>query len=198
MVETLVEIPKALIYEMIDGKPIYYKGYKKVLDEELKIQEVMGCSSLQAMIFSIVMRFLNRNIDFKEYVVTGNEAGLHLAKNQNLSSDIVIYEKSALKSHPINKKYFDFPPKIVIEIDVQAETEEFEAFESDIDYIYTKTKKLLDFGVEKVVWIFTESKQLTVATREKPWLTYDWENEIVLFEDYTFNLANLVEESELF
>jgi len=28
--------------------------------------------------------------------------------------------------------------------------------------------------------------------------TYDWENEIVLFKDYTFNLAALVEESELF
>lgn len=198
MVETLVEIPKALIYEMIDGKPIYYKGYKKVLDEELKIQEVMGCSSLQAVIISLVIKFLYKVLNDKKYLLVTNEAGLHLTKNQNLSSDIMIYEKSVLKSHPINKKYFDFPPKIVIEIDVQAETEEFEAFESDIDYIHTKTKKLLDFGVEKVIWIFTESKQLTVATHEKPWLTYDWENEIVLFEDYRFNLAALVEESELF
>ncbi|SFE69632.1 hypothetical protein [Thermoflexibacter ruber] len=31
--ETLVEIPQALIYEVINGKPIYDKNYKKVLHE---------------------------------------------------------------------------------------------------------------------------------------------------------------------
>lgn len=33
--ETSVEIPQALIYKVIDGKPIYDKNYKKVLNKAL-------------------------------------------------------------------------------------------------------------------------------------------------------------------
>jgi hypothetical protein len=138
--ETLVEIPQALIYEVIDGKPIYYKNYKKVLNEGLKIQDIMGYSSLQAIFFSIIMRFLYRTIDVNDYIITGNEAGLHIDKNHNLAADILIYSTAVLKMHPIGKKYFDFPPKIIIEIDVQAENEKDETFELDTDYVHIKTK----------------------------------------------------------
>ncbi|GAB4110209.1 MAG: hypothetical protein OHK0057_20460 [Thermoflexibacter sp.] len=195
--ETLVEIPQALIYEVIDGKPIYYKNYKKVLNEGLKIQDIIGCSSLQAIFFSIIMHFLYKTIDERDYVITGNEAGLHIDKNHNLAADILIYSTAVLKMHPIGKKCFDFPPKIIIEIDVQAENEKDETFELDTDYVHIKTQKLLDSGVEKVIWVFTESKQIIVATQEKPWLTYGWESTISLFDNYELNLAKLIKESEL-
>jgi hypothetical protein len=52
--------------------------------------------------------------------------------------------------------------------------------------------------VEKIIWIFTESKQIMVATQVKPWLTYGWESTIYLFDKYELNLAALIKESELF
>ena len=35
-------IPKELIYEMVDGKPIYYKGYKEYLNNSKQLDEIMG------------------------------------------------------------------------------------------------------------------------------------------------------------
>ena len=35
------QIPAALIYEIIDGKPIYYNGYKAVLKGDKTIEDVL-------------------------------------------------------------------------------------------------------------------------------------------------------------
>ncbi|MDX2069856.1 MAG: hypothetical protein SFV55_15615 [Haliscomenobacter sp.] len=43
-------IPAALIYEIMDGKPVYYKGYREVLNNEKTLEEVMGASTLQGFI----------------------------------------------------------------------------------------------------------------------------------------------------
>jgi len=40
------EIPKSLIYEEIDGKPFYYRNWKKVLNQQKKLEEIMGCSGI--------------------------------------------------------------------------------------------------------------------------------------------------------
>ncbi len=43
------EIPDYLVYETIDGNPIYYKGFKDVLKKLKTPEEIMGCSSLQGI-----------------------------------------------------------------------------------------------------------------------------------------------------
>jgi hypothetical protein len=40
-------IPQELIYEMVDGNPIYYRDYKKVLTQKKSLEEMMGSRSLQ-------------------------------------------------------------------------------------------------------------------------------------------------------
>lgn len=37
-------IPESLIYEVIDGKPFYYEGYKDVLANKKTSEEIMGVS----------------------------------------------------------------------------------------------------------------------------------------------------------
>ncbi len=57
--KTLSEkIPDALVYEEMDGKPIYYRGYRDVLAKQKKPEEIMGCSDVQGVIISKVLRFL--------------------------------------------------------------------------------------------------------------------------------------------
>lgn len=43
-------IPESLIYEIIDGKPFYYDGYKDVLANKKTSEEIMGASGLQSFI----------------------------------------------------------------------------------------------------------------------------------------------------
>ena len=59
-----------------------------------------------------------------------------------------------------------------------------------------KTRKLLDFGTDKVIWIFTDSRQVMVAERTADaWLTMDGHRDLELLDNQLFNIgAYLLEE----
>ena len=46
-------VPKQLVHEELNGRKMYRRGYKNVLNQTKKIEEIMGCSSLQGIIISI-------------------------------------------------------------------------------------------------------------------------------------------------
>ena len=56
-------IPKALIYEEIDGKPIYYRGYQDVLNKKNTPEGIMGSSSLQVKLAQLILRYLFTKLD---------------------------------------------------------------------------------------------------------------------------------------
>ena len=179
-------IPESLIYEMIDGKILYRKGYKQVLAGKKTLEEIMGASSLQSLVAfhltSIIAKFIDEDI----YFVLINESGVHLDHKNNLANDLAIYDKEVLKPSMISTKYTDVPPKIAIEIDVKAEYEDL----TELGYIYKKTQKLLNFGVEKVIWIITSVGKVTVSTPEKNWETMDWNKDVEIMGGHSFNVAN--------
>ena len=72
-------------------------------------------------------------------------------------------------SQPININ-ISVPPKIQIEVDIDAH---LGAFGTPDGYIYTKTDKLLQFGVEKVIWLTSESRKVLVATKDENWSIID-------------------------
>lgn len=45
-----MSISQALIYEMVDNQPIYYRGYKDVLNGVKDVEDIMGSSLLQAVL----------------------------------------------------------------------------------------------------------------------------------------------------
>lgn len=57
------KIPDALIYEVMDGKPIYYRGYKEVLSGKKSIEDIMASSTLQAFIITYLLKVLLRNLE---------------------------------------------------------------------------------------------------------------------------------------
>ncbi|WP_428657905.1 Uma2 family endonuclease [Runella sp.] len=178
------KVPENLIYEIMDGKPVYYKGYREVILGEKSIVEIMGSSSLQALIVFYLSAFIGKFIDEEIYTVLINEAGLHIDHKNNLANDIAIFEQSVLTPDKISKKYASVPPKIALEIDIDADVEAM----SETGYIYKKTQKMLDFGTQKIFWILTEAQVVMIATSERI-ETLHWNQDIELMEGYSFNIG---------
>jgi hypothetical protein len=184
------KIPDYLVYEVMDGKPIYYRGYQSVLNKTKTLEQIMGCSSIQAVLITYLLRIIFRTIDDKKYHVLTNEIGNHIDRNNNLSNDIAIFDKAVLTPDKINRKYPDVPPKLVIEIDTEADVSELTGF----GYIYKKSKKLLDFGVERIIWIMINTKTVTVMEPNRDWQVREWDTDIELMDGHTFNIASYLAE----
>jgi len=184
------KIPDYLVREWIDGKPFYYKGYKAVLNKKKTLEDIMGSSTLQAYIVTyLVMLMAKKNLDSK-YHILSNEAGVHLDNKNNLSADILIYDPALMTPEKINKQYADVPAKVQIEVDITIELEDLK----DYQYVEKKINKLHSFGTEKVIWVLTNIKKVMVAVPNQPWQTYDWNNDIELLDNVTFNIGAYLKE----
>jgi hypothetical protein len=183
-------IPSVLIHEIIDGKPLYRKGYREVLAKTKKIEDIMGSSSLQFFIIDYILGLLYTSIDRSRYLIATNEAGLHLDRRNNLAGDILIFDKEVLTMDKINKHYSNVPPKISIEIDLDIELEDF----TENSYIAIKTRKLLEFGAEKVIWFLTESKNVMIATPNGDWQIRDWNQDVEIMNSLVCNVGNYLKE----
>ncbi len=186
------ELLKALIYEKVDGKPIYYRGYRKVLKGELPLEAVMGSSGLQAYLIMLLIEFLLNKLNRKKFIVLSNEVGFLYKKGSWRNLDIAIFEREKVKPYLLEDKLIPVPPKVVIEIDTKADLSKYCCLE---DYAYEKTQDLLNSGVEKVIWIFTKTKKVMVAQRGKKWIVQDWNEDFEVFENLTINLEKLLGEA---
>jgi len=184
------KIPADLIYEMVANTPIYYRGYHEVMQGQKTVEELMGSSFMQSLLISRIARFLMIRLP-ADYEILTNELGLQCAKGTTRAVDLAIYPKALLHGIPLHNKYLDVPPQIVIEIDTKAD---LSSFATPMDYYYLKTDELLAFGVNKVIWIFTEARKVMVAEARRDWLTRNWTQEIQILEDVALNLAQLLEE----
>ena len=178
-------LPTHFIYEVMDGKPLYYKGYREVLAGTKTFSQVIGSSSLQSFIIAYLQRLLFTQLDENSFIILSSETGLHLGKNDNLAGDILIFEATALPIGAINEQYVSVPPKIVVEVDIDIDTTDT----SSDSYLYQKTQKLLDFGVEKVIWILTDPRKVLVATQEEDWQVKNWHKEVEILAGLTCNIG---------
>jgi hypothetical protein len=176
------KIPDSFIYEIMDGRPLYYKGYKQAIKQNQNAESIMGASSLQAAIIHFLLRILYNAFDETNYWVFSGEPGIHLNHKDNLGGDILVIDKQVFPGSKISKHYTDVPALLQIEVDIQAELEDM----SETGYIKTKTQKLLDFGTGKVMWIFTGTQQVLIATPGEDWKWVDWNKPIELWQETTF------------
>jgi Uma2 family endonuclease len=181
----IAKIPDRLVYEVMDGKPIFYKGYKEVLTGKKTYSEIMGSSKLQSFVVEFILKILFKNLDGDAYRIFTNEAGIHLNNSNNLAGDILIFNDADMPIESIDEKYADVPPKIAIEVDISADIEDL----GEDGYIYKKTQKLLDFGVEKMIWITTKAQKVTVATPDKDWQISTWNKDIEVMDGVSFNIG---------
>lgn len=185
------KVPEYLIKEILDGIPIYYKGYKAVLRKEKTLEDIMGASGLQIFILKYFTYLLVRQLDEDTYFFFTGEGGMHIDMGNNLAGDVMIYEKTKLPASKIDVHYLDLPPKIDIEIDVNIDTTDF----TEQTYIYRKTDRLLSWGVEKVIWVLSASKKVIVAEQGKDWLLIDWSKDIEIIDGIKCNVSQYLEKS---
>ena len=185
-------IPKALIYEMRKGKPIYYRDYKRVIVGEKTLEEVMGSSKLQAWIIEVIINFLLNAINRNKYKILFNEIGFQWEAKTWRNLDIAIFDRDKLLQEGINDKYAKTPPEVVIEIDTKAD---FSKYDGLLDlYMREKTQDLLDSGVKKVIWYTTKDKKVMYAQQNKSWLIDNWDFDIELMDKVNLNLDRLLKE----
>ncbi|WP_288429594.1 Uma2 family endonuclease [uncultured Spirosoma sp.] len=183
------KIPESLLYEVIDGVPYYYRGYKAVLSRQKTKEEIMGASALQSAIVSLLVHTLYRFLPFDDYLIATNEPGLHIAPGNNLSNDIAVFDQASLPV-PLDEKYFSVPPRLVVEVDVKIE---LPTNVSETEYVYDKTQKMLDFGVQHVVWILTKTRRILQAQPDKPWTLVSWTDTVELMPGCSVQLATLLQ-----
>lgn len=188
--ETTTNIPRILIYEEFDGHPIYRKGYKDVVLGLKTIDEIsMGTSTLQWFITSMINRHLLINLP-QNYLCGSGELGLHLAKNTNFSADIAIFRPGQLKVGFHSTKYSDVPPNVVIEVDIKIDESEY--FQNEEEYFHKKTERLLQWGVERVIWVFSASRRVLVADNLQKWLFISWDLPLTVIDHHEITIWELM------
>ncbi len=180
---------KILTYEKVNGKPIYYRDYRKVLKGELPPEAVMGSSELQALIIRLIVGFLLENLDMKKYEVLFNEIGFKTPEGNLRALDIAVFKRDKLKK--ILPRYTTVVPEVIVEVDTKADVSKYGNLEA---YVYEKTQELLNAGVRKVIWIITQPKKVLLAESKKKWILQDVDEDIDIIENIKLNIVKLFKE----
>ena len=185
-----IDLLKELIYEYRNGKPIYLRDYEKVLSGKLTKEEVMGSSSLHALLVMVIGAYL-MEVFGKDYLVLGGELGYIPRKGTRYNLDIAVFEREKLLREGLKNRYTHTPPLLVIEIDTKVDTRRFGGEEG---YIFAKTKDLLESGVELVLWFLTRERKVLYAPKGKDWTVTDWDRDLELPNGEYINLLKLLED----
>jgi Uma2 family endonuclease len=178
-------IPESLVYERWGGRTYYRRGYREVLKGLKTEEEIMGASGLQAFIVSYIFDVIAQSLDKSRYRTLVSEPGIHLKRNENLSADILIYDKSVLTPDKITTRYVDVPPKVCVEVDVKIDLEKI----SDVDYVFDKARTYLDFGAESVFWALSSVQKVFVFRPGQEAVIYDWATDLELLDGVTVNIG---------
>ncbi len=184
-----IPIPKQLIYEELFGQILYRKGYKDVLNQTKTLEEIIGRSSLESTILSLMLRYLYTNLEDEGYAIMTHQVGLNVSLENQLVSDIALYPIKIVIDYSLDKYYFKIPPKMVIEVGISIDLENI----ADYKYVSQKVKALFKFGVERVLWIFTYDQKILIAEPNQDWILRDWAKDVQLMEGHTFNLMALIQ-----
>lgn len=185
------KVPPYLIKEWVYDTPVYYRGYRDVMKKTKTPEDIMADGMIQAILKNWLHLLLGAGLDLSKYWVLTGEVGSHLSHRKNASHDLVVIEKRLLPPGNVSNRYADVPARVVIEIDTNIE------YGTDLpveNYVQQKTQQTLDFGTEKVIWIFTATQKVMVATPGADWTISNWTKTIDVLDDVRFNLAEYIEQ----
>jgi Uma2 family endonuclease len=190
---TQVDVPEVFIAEYLDGIPMYYKGYKKIINSPSQIEEIMGAGAIHSILFSYFIKLLVIKLDEAKYWVMTGETGFKPEKENLFNLDLAVYKKENLLPGKIGYEYVSVAPELVVEIDTLVESDEV----TKEEYIFSKTQRLLQYGTNKVIWVFSKNKLVMVAEPGLPWQVHPWNTNLHLIEDVQFNINTYCQENRL-
>lgn len=190
------KVPDFLVKEEIDGVRFYYQNYKDFLNKKKNLEDIMGSSAIQSLVIEYLMAVFIEGGLRKKYRLFTNETGNNLGLRNNLQFDIALYDRTLLTADKITDKYVNaIAPTIVLEIDTDISLDDT-GFTAIQDYYFTKTQKLIDYGTQKVIWIFTKGKKIMVAEGSE-WHIYNFDKTIQVIDNVEFNLDIFFKEEKI-
>ena len=168
---------------MVNGKPIYYRGWQAFLRGEKTKEQIRTSSLLQGVLVGELFVTLHNQLR-KKYILSTNETWLKFAKGDWRAADIALFSKESI--HSLYNKYANEIPEIVVEVDTKADASDLPTYYLD------KTKHLHARGVRKVIWIYTDMEQVMVAEIGKRWEIFDWSETVQVTDDCTFNVKDIL------
>lgn len=187
-------VPENLVREEFNRRKWYFKGYKSVLQKQKHASEITGNNSKIAVLIPLIAFNIGNLINKKEYITAINEPGLEINKKTRLVNNLAIYRKSDVT---ISNKYFDVPPRLVIEVDIKVDFSEVDEEHKDFEYVLEKSQVMIDFGVERIIWISTSTKKIMVFSKTERWYITNFDETVSLFDGHELNLAQLLKDEDL-
>lgn len=183
-----------LIYEIINGKPIFYSKAPTVMQELLLVDELKFSEASQPGVLSAISQFLWDHLPESKYQILTNGIGYEPDEQNHLVLDIAICNKDVLNTQSWNKA-LKVAPKLVILKDSVAGIKDPTRL---LGYFHEKIMKLLEHGTQRVIWINTISQMLTIAEADASWRVEDWEEDINWIDDLYLPLEDILSESSFF
>ena len=183
-----------LIYEIIDGKPIFYSKAHTVMQELLLVDELKFSESSQPGILSAISQFLWDHLPEADFQIFTNGVGYEPDHNNHLELDIAVCPRSLMKGQNISKA-LTTPPDLVVLKDSVAGIDDPSRL---LGYFHEKIKKIMDYGTTRLIWINTISQTITIAEQDTYWRTVDWEEEVDWIENLRLSLEDILSESSFF
>ena len=133
--------------------------------------------------------FFNQNLP-DNYLYGLGELGLRISNKTNFAADITIYREDRLKVIFHSVKYEQTPPNVIIEIDIKIDESDYS--QNEEEYFHKKTEKLLQWGVEKVIWVFSSSRRVLIADNLQKWEFNSWDIPFNVIDDIEMNVWELM------
>jgi len=181
------EIMSRLIYEMDEGKPIYYKKAKGYLEETKHPLISVPDNNFQAWLKMEIAFFSRQFFKNNKYFISTNNLRFLEKENLWFISDVVIFDKG---NFFLNSQSTKILPKIIFKIDSKEESNNF---------LETRKRQkreinqLINLGVEKIIWIYSDAQIVKIRTPKKNEIL-DWDNEIPITKDFSINIQKIVDD----
>ena len=78
-----IEIPDYLIYEVLDGIPVYYNGWKNELDKKQYSGKIRWYIDLRIILINLMKDYFQPIFDNQHLVMTGG-VGLHISQKSHV------------------------------------------------------------------------------------------------------------------
>jgi hypothetical protein len=175
----------SLLYEKLDGHAIYFGPNQWEQPPKDEAAQARRFDLMQSALLSHLLRVLYSQLDADQYQLLPNEHGIQVNADTHLVADLAVYRRSELTAPEARSRFIEVSPLAVVLIDspVLAPAEP-----PVLDYAMLKVQRLLDFGVQQVLWLHTYSRRMLVARPKTVWLNLTWHNEVDILNLASFRL----------
>ena len=167
---------KALTYELVNGQAVLYRGHQAARRGQKSLKELYASSPQQRRILSDLCFDLHQDFGQEYFILSSPQLRLEIDDNNWRAIEVAIVRKNTRKT--MDSAVLSQAPEYVFLIDTKASLLDLR---HPFSYYHQKASDLLDFGVQKVVWLFSQKQQLMVAsTSRKRWPLQDWDQPVWL------------------